>query len=89
MDNTAKDAAKAKAAGLSYGYWKLANPNTKPVDDTEPKPNKQCKECGKMFYARRADKLYCCVECRERWNDRAYSRRHRTGIGDQHAMSEL
>lgn len=70
MDNTAKDAAKAKAAGLSYGYWKIANPNTKPVE--EEKTNRVCPECGKAFYAIRSDRVYCSDYCRKRKDTRAY-----------------
>lgn len=84
-DNLAKDAAKALAAGMSYGRWKAMHPETKvdnPQDDEIPDDWKLCKYCGKPFKPRGSSKqLYCEAGCqlaasreRDRERKREYAR---------------
>lgn len=69
MDNLAKDAAAALAAGMSYGRWKAMQNSTGVIEKREELPEgwKICLRCGKPFqtnkYNRR--KRYCELECQK------------------------
>lgn len=61
MDNLAKDAARALAAGMSYGNWKALHPNTKDmVDEPAPQGWLICKHCGKPFKPTNNRKQFYC-----------------------------
>lgn len=71
MDNLARDAAEAKAAGLSYGQWKAMQ--DKPVvivkkNDEIPDGWKVCEHCGKLYkqnkYGNKKQK-YCEIGCQK------------------------
>ena len=50
MDNLAKDAAAALAAGMSYGKWKAMHGDTKTApEEIIPQGWLVCKRCGKPF----------------------------------------
>ena len=68
MDNLAKDAAAALAAGMSYGQWKALNykppVQKKPVIKAEePKGDQVCKICGAPFFKIRHNQLCCSYPC--------------------------
>lgn len=88
MDNLAKDAASALAAGMSYGKWKALQEITvieiKPGEI--PEGWKACKRCGKPFKPKAITQKYCEVLCqietakekdRERHNKRQKRYRER------------
>lgn len=80
MDNLAKDAAAALAAGMSYGKWKALHPKTdaaEPQDEEIPYGWKMCKYCGKYFKSRKPGQRYCDIQCQmaaQRIRDREYKR---------------
>lgn len=87
MDNLAKDAAAALAAGMSYGKWKALQENPVPKKKTGELPEgwKLCKRCGKPFKARKTQ-VYCEYSCqreeavendREKHNERMRQYRER------------
>lgn len=48
MDNLARDAARALAAGQTYGKWKAEHPKTKDEKIEVEDPNvRSCDVCGK------------------------------------------
>ena len=66
MDNLAKDAAAALAAGMSYGKWKAMQAyEQSKKQTTEPEPGwKVCKHCGKFFKPRSyRPQIYCDYDC--------------------------
>ena len=87
MDNTSRDAALARKAGMSYGQWKILHPETatKKVEK-KPKYQRVCPECGTEFGTDRADKHYCCAECSSAHNRRDWERKRRAR---QNAMSKV
>lgn len=63
-DNLAKDAARALAAGMSYGKWKPLNPHTMEEKIVVPAQNtKPCEICGKLMKKGGVRRKYCCEEC--------------------------
>ena len=86
MGNISRDAKAARAAGMSYGKWKILHPKTaeKKVEK-KPKYHRVCPECGTEFYTDRADKVYCDPECARITNYRIYQRRKAA----QNAMPKL
>lgn len=86
MDNTARDAKAAKAAGISYGKWKILHPETAPKKVEKAKYHRVCPCCGADFVTDRVDKVYCNPDCARICNYRNYYARKRT---KQNAMSEL
>ena len=80
MDNLAKDAAAALAAGMSYGRWKALHPKTDAVesqDDEIPYGWKPCKNCGKYFKPTKGGQRYCDGQCKieaQRTRDRELKR---------------
>lgn len=88
MDNLAKDAASALAAGMSYGKWKALQENPVPEKKTDEIPEgwKTCKRCGKPFNPKSKTQKYCEALCqietakekdRERHNKRMQQYRER------------
>lgn len=69
MDNLAKDAAAAKAAGMSYGKWKAIHPHTKDKEKQESEALEgwlTCKHCGKLFKPKSGTtQIYCDPWCRQ------------------------
>ena len=67
MDNLAKDAAAALAAGMSYGRWKAMQDKPVVIEKKEETPEgwKTCLRCGKPFKASKYGKgqKYCEYEC--------------------------
>lgn len=68
MDNLAKDAAAALAAGMSYGKWKALqeNPVVEEKNEDSPKGWKVCPRCGKSFKPNKwgsGRQIYCDVGC--------------------------
>lgn len=69
QDKLIKEAAEAKAAGLSYGKWKALQPEPEPV--VVPEGMTACAYCGKLFPTHR-NKKYCDSVC----NNKDYYRNH-------------
>ena len=70
MDNLAKDAAAALAAGMSYGKWKAIHGDTRDVNETKEVIVQEgwsiCVHCGKVFKPRtRRPQKYCDTVCQE------------------------
>lgn len=69
MDNLAKDAAAALAAGMSYGrymalrYKPPVQKKPAPKKEEEPKGDRICKICGAPFFAIRHNQLCCSYPC--------------------------
>lgn len=65
MDRLSRDAAAAKAAGMSYGKWKALQPKYEPKP-LKPKGRKEvtCQFCGKVFYQSDNRHRKYCSECR-------------------------
>ena len=67
MDNLARDAIAARAAGTSYGKWKTMHPQTMERRDEPLIPEGanavRCKICGKRFVKSRKHLVYCSQEC--------------------------
>jgi len=86
MDNLAKDAAAALAAGMSYGMWKAIHGDTKVEleedfsGDAIPEGWKICRHCGKLFKPNKYSgrQFYCDIECqRERQRIRERDRKRK------------
>ena len=83
MDNLAKDAAAALAAGMSYGKWKAMQENPVPVKKKEELQEgwRACKRCGKHFQVKKYSKrqMYCEYDCQkaaQRERDKEKIREH-------------
>ena len=65
MDKLAQEAAKAKAAGMSYGRWKAMQPvkTTKAVKKI-PEGMKECPHCGRLFTPHNGKHKFCEPYCR-------------------------
>lgn len=81
MDNLAKDAAAALAAGMSYGRWKAIHGDTKDAPEeveTVPEGWLICQHCGKPFkpqtYRRQKYCEYACQHEAQRERDRERNR---------------
>lgn len=64
-DKLAQDAAKALAAGVSYGKWMAMKQPVVKTENGLPEGWKICPQCGKKFKAR-SNKKYCDDYCRQR-----------------------
>jgi hypothetical protein len=71
MDNLAKDAAAALAAGMSYGRWKAMQGEPVKVEPKKtelPDGWKVCPWCGKAYKPKRCSnsrQIYCELECQK------------------------
>lgn len=81
IDKLAQDAAKAKAAHMSYGKWKAMHfkPVVKPIEKPKkiPEGMRACIHCGKIFKPANGKQKYCEPLCRVEAHDqdrRAYRR---------------
>jgi RNase P subunit RPR2 len=67
MDNLAKDAAAAKAAGMSYGRWKAMQENPVVIKKKVEIPEtwKICPHCKKPFKPNQngSKQIYCEISC--------------------------
>lgn len=87
MDNTSRDAKAARAAGMSYGKWKILHPETAPKKVEKKKLyHRVCPGCATKFDTDRADKVYCNPDCARLYNYRKYHARKRA---EQNAMSKV
>lgn len=69
-DKLAQEAAKARAAGMSYGQWKALQPVVVADPRAIPDGWKACEYCGKPFKGK-VNKRFCEVGCRlEAYNER-------------------
>ena len=70
MDNLARDAAAARAAGMTYGKWKaLQGEQPVPVKEL-PEGWQVCVFCGKPFKpSTRRKQLYCEAGCQKKAQD--------------------
>ena len=82
MDRLSRDAAAAKAAGMSYGKWKAMQlPDV--VVQKKPKKliEKTCQFCGKTFFqSDNRVRKYCSPECKyevDRQKQLEYNETHR------------
>ena len=76
MDNLARDAARALAAGQTYGKWKAEHPNTKDEEIEVEDPNaRRCDVCGKPIPRGSGYKLRCGPEFSKIANQRRHSQR--------------
>lgn len=85
MDNLAKDAAAALAAGMSYGRYMALRykppvrerPSTKKDTSKKevPKGARVCVICGEVFYTKMPHQLCCSKECSKE-NGRRKSREY-------------
>jgi hypothetical protein len=72
MDNLAKDAAAALAAGMSYGRWKAMQGEPKKIETVEgmPKGWQRCKWCNRIFKpTKKGRQLYCEISCQRAAQD--------------------
>ena len=78
MDNLAKDAAAALAAGISYGKWKALQENPVPEKKADGIPDgwKECKRCGKPFKPKATTQKYCEISCKREVELEKYRERH-------------
>lgn len=71
MDNLAKDAAAALAAGMSYGKWKAIHGDTRcdtqaASEEAVPEGWYICQHCGKPFKPKsRRQQKYCDSVCQQ------------------------
>lgn len=72
-DKLAQDAAKAKAANMSYGRWKALQPIA-PTANKLPDGWKRCEYCGTPFKGVQG-KRFCDVTCQKQ----SYKERQRQG----------
>lgn len=87
MDNTSRDAAAAKAAGMSYGQWKILHPETAPKKvEKKLKYQRVCPYCLTEFDTDRADKKFCCPQCSSNYNRKNWYRMNKER---KNAMSQL
>ena len=70
MDNLAKDAAAALAAGMSYGKWKAMQDNPVVIEKKEVLREgwKVCPVCGKKFKLNKygSRQIYCEIGCQKK-----------------------
>ena len=68
MDNLAKDAAAARAAGMSYGQYMAAKERTSEQEVMQSASGRDeqlfCTHCGKPISDHTRQRLYCGEECR-------------------------
>ena len=80
MDNLAKDAAAALAAGMSYGKWKAMQGYSElKKKDEIPEGWRACKHCGKPFKPINKQ-IYCefaCQKAAQKEQMKAYKIRNR------------
>ena len=70
MDKLAKDAASAKAAGMSYGRWKAMQEPGEPLKRKVYGNPCVCAWCGKTFYYKSGHKKkYCDSICQRAASD--------------------
>ena len=62
-DKLAQDAAKALAAGLSYGKWRAMQQPVE-IEKGIPEGWKVCPQCGKAFKSVKGKKIFCEPYCR-------------------------
>ena len=76
MDNLAKDAKKAREAGMSYGRWKATQPfvHKLPRKITKGYRLRVCKECGAEFMTSHPSKVYCNDDCRMKHGNRDWKK---------------
>ena len=97
MDNLAKDAAAALAAGMSYGKWKAMQ--GEPVQTTKPNELlegwKVCPQCGKAYKPKKYSnnrQIYCEVACQkaaQRVRDKGkYDEYYRTHMREKRAKQK-
>lgn len=74
VDKLAMEAAKATAAGMSYGRWKATQPIVSHIPRKIPNGYRLgvCKECGSEFMTNQPKKVFCDDTCRGKYFDRAY-----------------
>ena len=70
MDNLAKDAAAALAAGMSYGKWKAMQDRPVVIEKKEETPDgwKVCPHCGTSYKPNKwgsGRQIYCDVTCQK------------------------
>lgn len=66
-DQLARDAAAARAVGLSYGKYMAVKANRDPMRD-DPLPGERkliCEKCGKPFFRSDRKHVKYCRECRD------------------------
>lgn len=75
MDNLAKDAAAALAAGMSYGRWKAIHGNTAVIEKKEEIPEswKACPRCGNLFKPK-GRQIYCNIDCQKAEQNQRYKK---------------
>ena len=66
-DNLSRDAAAARAAGMTYGKWKAMQEPVKIVPKKEKKP--VCLNCGAPLTGQQ--KKYCCNECEKEYRNKS------------------
>lgn len=103
-DRLAEDAAKAKAAGMSYGKWKALQPPDEPEKPKKIVIENTCQFCGKKFYQNdNRQRKYCSPECKyevdlqkhreydalHREEKRVYNREYGRKWREKNAMSKV
>ena len=89
-DNLALDAMDARAAGMTYGKWKVQHPETKEANESrlsQPAPKRAysetpkvyeftCRGCGKKFTTQNKQRRYCDDHCKEKKDKAKYRAAH-------------
>ena len=64
-DNLSRDAAAARAAGMTYGRWKALQDEQPKAEKGLPDGWKECAFCGKPF-KQNLNQKYCDILCSKR-----------------------
>ena len=82
-DQLAKDAAAARAAGMSYGKWKALQGERPETKKEIPEGWRICVYCGKPFKpATWRKQLYCEAYCQKRATEKRYKAQKRRRKSD-------
>ncbi len=63
VDHLAQDAARALAAGMSYGKWKAMHPHTVEQMPEKEEDIRRCPICGREIPESKHFQRYCSKEC--------------------------
>lgn len=78
QNRLALDAAAAREAGMSYGYWKAVNKSSEKIEKRIPEGWLECPHCGWIFKPVNGKQVYCQVYCqREAYRKKYQQKRNK------------